>query len=704
MKQSVIILFLFLCVLPQLVVVKSATIDVYMADPEVRIAQKLYVQISDVSPSDRLLVILDGDTVCDRNGPLLPEEIVLVSYANQVAGDHTLVVKIVDIYGNDASNIFTRTWRTLHNGIPVVGIDENNSIRVNGELYFPVYAPVERTSAQWIRDSLMNTTFTLDYRHPDRWDYTIDDYIDWLNITVGYGTRNIGPATRFQGIGRRIWINPETNDTVVIVNGHGHGNDLDIIRQYVIAVRDHPGLLMWQWSDEPDCGGTGNRAEPEEVRAWTDTCHKYDTNHPHAVNLGAYHYGRNDSYSVNLCREYSYVYGASTGHHSGERKPIADIIGFDFYPIEYGSMRDYSGLDVGFVSMADALDRLRFEYNHDLFPIFSWNENCDIHPEYTDAPACPGNRDYCPGFCSFDSTCNPSGTRCDKCCPEGSVRCTPGVNCPASTRGYCRNSPPYYQWTPPPTPEQMWAEYWIKIIHGVKGFQIHAAFSDDCVGYNSRTQGLPPRNAETMRKFLTWMNDLKYAVLGPDYDGTVIHQEASGVRVDVMVKKYEDIIYIIAANLSMEQSETVQFTMDVSSQGPVEVYGEGRTIPVSNNTFSDNFAPLGVHIYKYRASNDGSESNQPKQFYLYQNFPNPFNSSTKIQFFIGNREKIELIIYDILGKKVRTLVNDVLSTGAHTISWDGKDNFGNVVSSGIYFYQLRDGKNIVKTKKMTLIK
>jgi hypothetical protein len=703
LKRNLSLMALFMLSLFLPFTLLAATIDIYMADPEVRISQKLYIQISDAVASDRLLVTLDSAIICERRGPLASEEIVTVSYATLVAGEHTLIVKIVDASGGDASNVFNRTWRTLHNGIPTVGIDENNSIRVNGELYFPVYAPVERSiSPPWMRDSLMNTTFTLDYRHLNQWDYTIADYQDWLDTTIGLGTRNIGPVARWQGIGRRQWINPETGDTVIILNGHGHGNDLAIMKDYVTTFRDHPGLLMWQWSDEPDCGGTGNRAEPEEIRSWTDTCHHYETNHPHAVNLGAYHYGRDDDWSVNLCKEFSYLYGPATGHHSGQRKAIADIIGFDFYPIEYGSMSDYSGLDVGFISMAKALDRLRHEYNHNLFPVFSWNENCDLHPEYTDAPACPGNRDYCPKFCSFDLDCDSSSTGCSSCCIGGEVQCTPGVNCPASTRGYCRSSPPYYQWTPPPTADQMWAEYWIKVIHGVKGFQIHAAFSSDCRGYNSYTNGQPPRNAATMHKFLVWINDIKGAVLGPDYEGTVLHQETGGVRIDVMAKVFEGIVYIFAASLSEDQSETVQFTMDTPAQGPVEVYGENRTIFMDNNMFTDSFEPLGVHIYKYTPTNSGVP-NVPSQFYINQNYPNPFNPSTKIDFFVATKENIKLVIFDLLGRQIRTLVDGIVAAGPQSVSWDGRDTQGKTVSSGVYFYSLKFGTQSI-TKRMVLRK
>jgi hypothetical protein len=248
----------------------------------------------------------------------------------------------------------------------------------------------------------------------------------------------------------------------------------------------------------------------------------------------------------------------------------------------------------------------------------------------------------------------------------------------------------------------MWAEYWIKVIHGVKGFQIHAAFSSDCKGYNSGTNGQPPRNAVTMQKFIAWINDIKGAVLGPDYEGTVLHHETGEVRIDVMVKVFEGIVYIFAASLSGDQSETVQFTMDMPAQGTVEVYGENRTIFVDDKIFTDSFEPLGVHIYKFTPTDSGVR-NVPSQFYTYQNYPNPFNPSTKIDFFVATKENIKLVIFDLLGRQIRTLVDGMVAAGPQSVSWDGRDTQGKTVSSGVYFYSIEHrGQRI--TKRMVVIK
>lgn len=93
----------------------------------------------------------------------------------------------------------------------------------------------------------------------------------------------------------------------------------------------------------------------------------------------------------------------------------------------------------------------------------------------------------------------------------------------------------------------------------------------------------------------------------------------------------------------------------------------------------------------------------PKVFELDQNYPNPFNNETVIKFGLRRPASVTLTIYNILGQKVRTLVEGRLSAGPQVVSWDGKDDKGNDLSSGIYFYQLRAGE-MSETKRLVLLK
>jgi hypothetical protein len=89
--------------------------------------------------------------------------------------------------------------------------------------------------------------------------------------------------------------------------------------------------------------------------------------------------------------------------------------------------------------------------------------------------------------------------------------------------------------------------------------------------------------------------------------------------------------------------------------------------------------------------------------YLEQNYPNPFNPKTEISYHIPQDEAVSLNVYDVSGRLVRTLVDGNKVFGPHSVVWDGKDNVGRQVSSGVYFYRLWAG-DFVKTRRMVLLK
>ncbi len=93
----------------------------------------------------------------------------------------------------------------------------------------------------------------------------------------------------------------------------------------------------------------------------------------------------------------------------------------------------------------------------------------------------------------------------------------------------------------------------------------------------------------------------------------------------------------------------------------------------------------------------------PQDYSLDQNFPNPFNAFTKIQFYAKDYEKAELVIYDVLGQKVKTIFNGTTDAGENTITWNGDNDEGNSCSSGIYLYHLKIGGTDL-TKKMIILK
>ncbi|RMH78872.1 MAG: T9SS C-terminal target domain-containing protein, partial [Calditrichaeota bacterium] len=93
----------------------------------------------------------------------------------------------------------------------------------------------------------------------------------------------------------------------------------------------------------------------------------------------------------------------------------------------------------------------------------------------------------------------------------------------------------------------------------------------------------------------------------------------------------------------------------------------------------------------------------PQEFNLLQNYPNPFNPETNITFALPRATQVTLTIYNVLGQKVRTLVNGFLEARVHTVRWDGKDDRGVAVPSGFYIYRLEAG-DFTGAKRMLLIR
>ncbi|QQS38349.1 MAG: T9SS type A sorting domain-containing protein [Ignavibacteriales bacterium] len=146
-------------------------------------------------------------------------------------------------------------------------------------------------------------------------------------------------------------------------------------------------------------------------------------------------------------------------------------------------------------------------------------------------------------------------------------------------------------------------------------------------------------------------------------------------------------------------------------------YVEGHGTSTEQNEYSFIDKNTSSEVYQYRLKQidyDGSfvyskivevDLSQPVTFSLEQNYPNPFNPSTSIQYTVGNRQYVSLKVFDVLGNKIATLVNEEKPAGIYEVTFNA-DEF----SSGMYFYTLQtgnlpDGKaGFIKTNKMVLLK
>ncbi len=135
---------------------------------------------------------------------------------------------------------------------------------------------------------------------------------------------------------------------------------------------------------------------------------------------------------------------------------------------------------------------------------------------------------------------------------------------------------------------------------------------------------------------------------------------------------------------------------------------DGRTFSYLTSTGWTSFATGDLMITAYVSDQpvnvEGENDNAlPLTFELKQNYPNPFNPSTVISYQIPQNEMVNLEIYNTLGEKVRTLVNEIQNPSNYNISWDGKNSSGNQLSSGVYLYRLKAGNN-VQVMKMVLLR
>ena len=93
----------------------------------------------------------------------------------------------------------------------------------------------------------------------------------------------------------------------------------------------------------------------------------------------------------------------------------------------------------------------------------------------------------------------------------------------------------------------------------------------------------------------------------------------------------------------------------------------------------------------------------PDEFALHQNYPNPFNPTTNISYDLPNDEYVNIIIFDVMGRNIRSLINEKQSAGYYGIQWDAKNDIGEPVSAGMYIYTIQAGE-FRSVKKMVLLK
>ncbi len=194
--------------------------------------------------------------------------------------------------------------------------------------------------------------------------------------------------------------------------------------------------------------------------------------------------------------------------------------------------------------------------------------------------------------------------------------------------------------------------------------------------------------------FTTSLNDTVFLYPRTNFGDSIICRVTFNNYVNVFGnKKLAWDFYTYVSSTSSFMTQTV-----ADGFGIVSEKSEG-----GNDWFLTGAIINGVKYGNITSVKDQSKDRQPATFVLSQNYPNPFNSSTLISFCLTVPQKVEIGIYDMLGRRVTVLLNSNLPSGFHRVKWNGRSDHGQDQPSGVYFFRLVCG-GMSKQVKMLMIK
>jgi hypothetical protein len=199
----------------------------------------------------------------------------------------------------------------------------------------------------------------------------------------------------------------------------------------------------------------------------------------------------------------------------------------------------------------------------------------------------------------------------------------------------------------------------------------------------------------------------------------------SGLRADSLAKMHDDgthgdatagdSVYTVQFNYQKNSTDIgMEFKFGVNAEDNESGFGLNHieNIDVNSPTVVSQFGSINPNRYNAWNFDRGQPGNLaveelagiPEVFALSNNYPNPFNPTTSIEFNIPLSSEISLTIYNVMGQEVAKVHNGFAQPGAYKAVWNGRDNFGEKAPSGIYFYELKAENHFHKVKKMTLLK
>lgn len=248
---------------------------------------------------------------------------------------------------------------------------------------------------------------------------------------------------------------------------------------------------------------------------------------------------------------------------------------------------------------------------------------------------------------------------------------------------------------------------------------------EDLAYWNDLTSKEYQEKLACRRKINCFIGDLKLDSLTFDVGDILIETIRANAIVPVMTKKNCNDMFAIAGlgtaapqacfdvryfrHLDRFEGKVLRVRFDATQVfKTIDWAGAGDTVEICVSGYLKNgmkFEGCADIVIVGDNPTDVAPGNEilPKRFALLGNYPNPFNASTVVKFQLSRPGFVELTVYNILGQKIRTLVKEQMTAGPKQVSWDGTDDLGHLLASGIYFYKIItvEGR---QTGKMTMLK
>ena len=161
-----------------------------------------------------------------------------------------------------------------------------------------------------------------------------------------------------------------------------------------------------------------------------------------------------------------------------------------------------------------------------------------------------------------------------------------------------------------------------------------------------------------------------------------------------------DTDYFVAVKINAAYAISYDNTGELSGRSFFSGDGINYNDNISNNGDINIRSKIS---YSSQALTMNDDLNTANQFILYSAYPNPFNPTTQVRYYLPNVSNVQISIYDLVGREIRTLINREQNSGFKTLQWNAMNNLGHPVSAGLYLYTIQAGE-FRSTKKMLLLK